>query len=110
MILEQYRVRLNRFAINPDGIARFLKLEQIGHRRSCFCTEKREASVKPSITEEEFAFLVRRAELPLTDAQKSELYKVYGFVEQMVARVRTPRDRAAEPAHIFVFESEKTRG
>ena len=57
----------------------------------------------PKITEAEFAVLVKRAGLVLTDAQRAELYTGYGYVEAMIARVRTPRGREAEPAHIFVF-------
>jgi len=57
----------------------------------------------PTITEAEFAVLVKRAGLTLTPAQQAELYKGYGYVEEMIARVRTPRGREAEPAHIYVF-------
>jgi hypothetical protein len=57
---------------------------------------------KPSITEAEFAVLAKRTGLPLTSAQLTEFYGVYGTVEQMVARVRQPRDLGAEPATIFV--------
>jgi hypothetical protein len=63
--------------------------------------------MKPSITEAEFAVLVKRAGLKLTDQQRAALYEGYGFVEQMVAQVRTPRDRAAEPAHIFTFSPKQ---
>ena len=59
--------------------------------------------MKLTITETEFATLVKRAGLNLTDQQRGELYKGYGYVEEMIARVRTPRGREAEPAHIFVF-------
>jgi hypothetical protein len=63
----------------------------------------------PKITEAEFATLVKRAGLTLSDAQKAELYKAYGYVEAMIARVRTPRGREAEPAHIFVFPPSLTK-
>jgi hypothetical protein len=59
--------------------------------------------MKPSISEAEFAILAKRAGLTLTDAQCAALYGGYGYVEAMVALVRTPRGREAEPAHIFVF-------
>lgn len=64
----------------------------------------------PKITEAEFAVLVKRAGLTLTDAQRAELYKGYGYVEEMIARVRTPRGREAEPAHIFVFPPSHVPG
>ncbi len=51
---------------------------------------------------ERFALLVERAELKLTPEQFEELRRGYRFVERMQKTVRRPRDRAAEPAHIFV--------
>ena len=63
--------------------------------------------VAPSVTEAEFALLVRHAGLSLDDEGRSALFEVYGHFEAMLARVRIPgpltaRDRAAEPAHLFV--------
>jgi hypothetical protein len=55
-----------------------------------------------SITSEEFEFLVRRAGLTLTAAQKTEIMGAYPYVAAMVERNRTPRGREAEPAHIFI--------
>jgi hypothetical protein len=46
--------------------------------------------------------LVERAGLKLTPEQFEELRQGYRFVERMIRTVRRPRDRAAEPAHIFV--------
>jgi hypothetical protein len=63
--------------------------------------------MKPSITEAEFAVLVKRAGLNVTDQQRAALYEGYGFVEQMIAQVRTPRGREAEPAHIFTFTPDQ---
>jgi hypothetical protein len=63
----------------------------------------------PKITEAEFATLVKRAGLTLSDAQKAEIYKAYGYVETMIEQVRTPRGREAEPAHIFVFPPSLTK-
>jgi hypothetical protein len=54
------------------------------------------------ISPERFAILVERAKLKLTPEQFEELRQAYRFVERMVRTVRQPRDRAAEPAHIFV--------
>ena len=51
---------------------------------------------------ERFAFLVERAGLKLTSEQFEELRGAYRQVERMQRSVRRPRDRAAEPAHIFV--------
>ncbi len=62
--------------------------------------------MESSMTAEEFAVLVRRAGLPLGATQQAMLHGVHGRLESMMQRVRTPlgatRDRAAEPAHIFV--------
>ena len=54
------------------------------------------------ISSERFGFLVERAGLKLTPEQFEELRQGYRFVERMIRTVRRPRDRAAEPAHIFV--------
>ena len=55
-----------------------------------------------SISVERFADLVKEAGLQLTPQQFDELRRGYRFVERMRQSVRRPRDRAAEPAHIFV--------
>ncbi len=55
-----------------------------------------------SISPERFAVLVERAGLKLTPEQFEELRQAYRQVERMQRSVRLPRDRAAEPAHIFV--------
>ncbi|MGA8550290.1 MAG: hypothetical protein WB678_08640 [Stellaceae bacterium] len=55
-----------------------------------------------SISRERFAVLVERAGLTLTPEQFEELRQAYPQVERMQRNVRRPRDRAAEPAHIFV--------
>ena len=57
---------------------------------------------EPSISPERFAVLVERAGLKLTPEQFEELRQGYRFVERMIRTVRRPRDRAAEPGHIFV--------
>ncbi len=57
---------------------------------------------EPLISAERFAFLVERAGLKLNPEQFEELRQGYRFVERMIRTVRQPRDRAAEPAHIFV--------
>jgi len=54
------------------------------------------------MSKERFIVLVERAGLTLTPEQFEELRHGYRFVERMVRTVRRPRDRAAEPAHIFV--------
>ena len=54
------------------------------------------------ISAERFAVLVERAGLKLTPEQFEELRQAYRQVERMQRSVRRPRDRAAEPAHIFV--------
>jgi hypothetical protein len=54
------------------------------------------------ISSERFAVLVERAGLTLTPEQFEELRQGYRFVQRMIRTVRRPRDRADEPAHIFV--------
>ena len=58
--------------------------------------------VSEPISPERFAVLVERAGLKLTPEQFEELRQAYPLVERMTRTVRRPRDRAAEPAHIFV--------
>ncbi len=55
-----------------------------------------------TISPERFAVLVERAGLKLTPEQFEELRQGYRLVERMTRTVRRPRDRTAEPAHIFV--------
>jgi hypothetical protein len=54
------------------------------------------------ISRERFALLVEQAGLRLDPERFAELRHGYRFVERMKKTVRRPRDRAAEPAHIFV--------
>jgi hypothetical protein len=58
--------------------------------------------VSEPISPERFAVLVERAGLKLTPEQFEELRQAYPLVERMARTVRRPRDRSAEPAHIFV--------
>jgi hypothetical protein len=54
------------------------------------------------VSTERFAVLVEQAGLRLTPQQLAELRDGYRFVQRMQQSVRRPRDRAAEPAHIFI--------
>ena len=58
------------------------------------------------ISLQRFRVLVERAGLKLTPEQFEELRSAYPLVERMARTVRRPRDRAAEPAHIFVQPRE----
>ena len=58
------------------------------------------------ISLERFRLLVEQAGLKLTPEQFEELRTAYPLVERMARTVRRPRDRAAEPAHIFVQPRE----
>jgi hypothetical protein len=60
----------------------------------------------PEISREAFEFLLARAGFSLTDEQKAELKTVYAGVAEMAERVRKPRGRMAEPAHIYDFTEE----
>ena len=51
-------------------------------------------------------YLLARAGLSLTDAQKAELKTVYPAIAAMAERVRKPRGRMAEPAHGYGFAEE----
>ena len=53
-------------------------------------------------TRQEIDVLARRAGLKLTDDHFEELVQAYGYVEQMLIRLRRARSYADEPAHVFV--------
>ena len=61
------------------------------------------------ISRERFTILVEQAGLKLTPEQFAELHDGYRFVQRMQRVVRRPRDRAAEPAHIFVHPRPEVR-
>jgi hypothetical protein len=63
---------------------------------------KEEIMAEEPISRERFAMLVEEAGLKLTPEQFDELRQGYGFVQRMKRVVRRQRDRAAEPAHVFV--------
>jgi len=57
-----------------------------------------------AISKESFAVLMERAGLVnLDEAHAADLHDAYKYVQMMAARVRTPRDRGAEPALIFAL-------
>ena len=58
------------------------------------------------ISDEALDFLLARAGLDLSDAEKAELKTVYAGVAQMAERVRQPRGRIAELAHVYNFTAE----
>ena len=58
------------------------------------------------ISKQDFAVLMAQAGLTLTEEQTEDLRQAHKFVRAMADRVRTPRGREAEPAHIFVFPHE----
>jgi len=60
----------------------------------------------PEISDEAFDFLLARAGLKLTDEQKAELKSLYSGIAEMAERVRKPRGRMAEPAHVYNFTEE----
>jgi hypothetical protein len=58
------------------------------------------------ISDQALDFLLARAGLDLTDAQKAELKSVYAGIAAMAERVRKPRGIMAEPAHAYGFSEE----
>jgi hypothetical protein len=58
------------------------------------------------ISDQALDFLLARAGLDLTDAQKAELKSVYAGIAAMAERVRKPRGVMAEPAHTYGFNEE----
>ncbi len=58
------------------------------------------------IGNEALDFQLARAGLALSEAQKAELKTVYGHIAEMAARVRKPRGRMAELAHVYNFTED----
>ena len=58
------------------------------------------------ITDQALEFLLARSGLALTDAEKAELKQVYAGIAAMAERVRQPRGRMAELAHVYNFTEE----
>ena len=58
------------------------------------------------ITDDAFEYLLARAGLTLTDAEKTELRTVCDGIAAMAANVRKPRGRMAEPALIYGFTED----
>ena len=58
------------------------------------------------ISDDALEFLLARAGLDLTPAQKEELKSVYAGIAAMSERVRKPRGIMAEPAHAYGFNEE----
>lgn len=57
-----------------------------------------------TMTETEFEIALRRTGLVLDPAQRAVLLDVLPQFDAMLARNRTPRDRSAEPAHMFAAQ------
>ncbi len=55
------------------------------------------------ISDEALDFLLARSGLVLSETEKAELKTVYAGIAQMAERVRQPRGRMAELAHVYNF-------
>jgi len=55
------------------------------------------------ISDETLDFLLARSGLSLTPARKEELKGIYAGIAGMAERVRKPRGRMAELAHVYNF-------
>ena len=58
------------------------------------------------INDQAFEFLLARAGLTLTDAEKTDLRTVVDAIATMAERVRKPRGIMAEPASTYGFAEE----
>jgi hypothetical protein len=65
-----------------------------------------ERAMPADISDQTLDFLLARAGLDLTPAQKAELKSVYPGIAAMAERVRKPRGIMAEPAHVYGFNEE----
>jgi hypothetical protein len=60
----------------------------------------------PTLTDPALDYLLQSAGLTLTEAEKTDLKTIHDGLAAMKARVRQPRGRMAEPAHIYGFAAE----
>jgi hypothetical protein len=60
----------------------------------------------PELDDTTLEFLLARAGLSPTDAQKAGLKASYGRIAEMAASVRKPRGRMAEPVLTYGFTEE----
>jgi hypothetical protein len=58
------------------------------------------------ISDDAFTYLLARAGLTLTEAEKADLKSVCDGIAAMAERVRQPRGRMAEPALTYGFADE----
>ena len=97
----------------PDSASRCKEVASLSepglgvYTRFQTCQRKKQGGVMPTrISDEAFEFLVARAGLSLSDAEKAELKEVCDGISAMAARVRQPRGRMAEPALTYGFAEE----
>jgi hypothetical protein len=62
--------------------------------------------MQSDISDAALDYLLARAGLDLTDEQKAELKTVHAALAALAERVRKPRGRMAEPAHVYDFAEE----
>jgi hypothetical protein len=60
----------------------------------------------PTLTDPALEYLLRNADLTLTDAEKADLKSIHDGLAAMKARVRQKRGRMAELAHTYGFTAE----
>jgi hypothetical protein len=70
-------------------------------------TQPGRLTMASEISDEALDFLLIRAGLSLSAAQKADLKGVYPGIAAMAARVRQPRGHMAEPALIYGFDEEE---
>ncbi len=60
----------------------------------------------PTLTDPALDYLLAASGLVLTDAQQQDLMTIQQALTAMKDRVRQPRGRMAEPAHIYGFTAQ----
>ncbi len=60
----------------------------------------------PALSDPALDYLLAASGIELTEAQKQDLKTIHEALTAMKARVRQPRGRMAEPAHIYGFTAE----
>jgi hypothetical protein len=87
---------------NPQATEPYSKLTLGRLDRTHPCAPRKAESMQiDRITSEDCAALIERAGLSLNQAQFEAALRSYGRLRELAESLRIPRNRAAEPAHLF---------
>ena len=86
----------------PGSAAQRFETEWLGRSSDSVAVARGDRIVKTQgMTRAEVEAALAQAGLKVPESEKPEIAGAAHFIEEMAARVRSRRDMAAEPAHIF---------